>query len=77
MSSFDGSDPATSRIQAISSTGFTAFVQEEQSLDRETNHTTKSLAYLALDGSAGSLEGSIYQPASIDIAEYGSAFVNH
>ena len=55
LDSFDGADTANLRISNLSASGFTARIQEEQSKDSEINHTTESLAYLALEGSSGSL----------------------
>jgi len=55
LASFDEPDTANSRIQSISADGFTAMVQEEQSLDDEIFHTTESLSYLALSGTSGTL----------------------
>jgi hypothetical protein len=58
LSSFNGSDPANSRLTAVSTTGFDAFVQEEQSLDTEMAHAAEQLGYLAFGSSAGSLVGT-------------------
>ena len=59
LSTFDGADVANSRIQLVSSTEFSAMVQEEQSKDSELRHTTEMLAYLAFDGSSGTIEAVI------------------
>ncbi len=59
LESFDGGDVANSRIQSVTSTGFSALVQEEQSLDLEMVHTTESLSFIALGGSSGSVESLI------------------
>lgn len=59
LESFDGGDTATSRIQSVSSAGFSAMVQEEQSLDQEVAHPTESLSFIALSGTAGSLQALV------------------
>ena len=59
LSTFDGADTANSRIQSVSSTGFSAMVQEEQSKDSELRHTAEMLSYLAFNGSSGTIEAII------------------
>ena len=59
LSTFDGADPANSRIKSVDVNGFSAMVQEEQSRDREVVHTTESLAFLAFNGSSGIIEAII------------------
>ena len=76
LATFDGADPANSRIQTVSNAGFRAMVQEETSSDSEVFHTSESLAFLALDGTSGTLEGTAYQPTQT-IGEYGQISVNH
>ena len=58
LDSFNGADTANLRISNLSASGFTARIHEEQSNDSEIDHTTESLAYLALEGSSGSLIGT-------------------
>ncbi len=58
VSSFNGPDTANTRVTNVTNNGFTAFVQEEQSRDLETNHLPESLSYLALSGSYGTLTGT-------------------
>ena len=57
LSSYRGPDPASLRTTEISSSGFKAFVAEEQSADEELGHITESINFLALDSSSGSLSG--------------------
>ncbi|MCP4827228.1 MAG: hypothetical protein GY892_24395, partial [Shimia sp.] len=54
-------DPSNLRISDRTTSGFTARVYEEQSADNETSHTTESLAYLALSGSSGILQGKAFE----------------
>lgn len=77
LSSFDGGDVANSRITSITDSGFSAFVQEDQSLDSEVSHTSETLSFFALDGTSGTLEGSAYQPSTQDIGEYGRIDVDN
>jgi hypothetical protein len=77
LSTFDGADTANSRIKSVSNTGFSAMVQEEQSKDSEVAHTTESLAFFALGGTSGTLEGTKVQPTTREIGEYGQISVNH
>jgi hypothetical protein len=77
LATFDGADTANSRIKSVSNTGFSAMVQEEQSKDSEIAHTNESLAFLALDGTSGTLEATKYQPSTTEIGEYGQVSVNH
>ena len=51
-------DTANSRITGVTASGFSALVQEEQSLDVETIHMGESLAFLAFGGSSGNLVGT-------------------
>jgi hypothetical protein len=58
VSSFTGGNTANSRITGVTASGFSAFVQEEQSLDAEVLHRNESLAFLAFGGSRGNLVGT-------------------
>lgn len=58
VATFNGVDTANSRITGVTASGFSAFVQEEQSLDAETTHIGESLAFLAFGGSSGNLVGT-------------------
>jgi len=75
VASFDGPDPSNLRISEQTTSGFTARVDEEQSADNETSHITESLAYIALSGSSGILQGTVYQPPVV-FAEYGQLAAN-
>lgn len=59
ISTFDGSDPANLRYDSLSRNRARIRLQEEESLDSETGHTTESVDFLAISGS-GLLEGSLY-----------------
>ena len=56
LSSFDGADPANLRFTDLTNTGFSAIAAEEQSLDAELQHLTEQASYLALEGTAGTIE---------------------
>ena len=58
LGSYFGSDTANVRIDDITATSFGVGVQEEQSLDNELDHTQESIAFLALEGQTGALNGS-------------------
>ena len=60
LGSYRGGDPAHLRTTEISSSGFKAFVAEEQSADAELGHIAESINFLALNSSSGSLDGSAY-----------------
>ncbi|MEM7670546.1 MAG: hypothetical protein AAF317_15655, partial [Pseudomonadota bacterium] len=45
----DGRDTSTLRLSAQSSTGFEAYIDEEQSSDTEINHTNEIIGWLALE----------------------------
>ena len=62
LNSFEGPDTANVRISQTSASGFTARVLEEKSKDSEIFHTNESIAYVALDGSSGTLNGNSYSP---------------
>lgn len=57
LGSFHGPDTANIRLDGITTTRFGVGVHEEQSLDAEMNHTNESVAFLALEGKAGTLSG--------------------
>ncbi len=48
MQTFDGSDPAALRHRNLSATSVQVKVEEEQSNDTETNHTTEVVGYLVI-----------------------------
>jgi len=58
VATFNGADTANSRLTGVTAAGFSALVQEEQSLDAEVNHISESLAFLAFGGSSGNLVGT-------------------
>jgi hypothetical protein len=47
MQTNDGANPATLRYQSLTTSGVQVKVEEEQSTDSETNHTTERVGYLA------------------------------
>lgn len=57
LGSFHGPDTANVRLDDITATSFGVGVHEEKSLDAELNHTTEAVAFLALEGKAGTLTG--------------------
>jgi len=48
IETFDGPDTAGTRLKDVTRDGFTVKVEEEQSADSETNHTTEVIGYLAI-----------------------------
>ena len=69
----DGGDTSVLRYENLGPTGVRLKVQEEQSLDSETGHTTEQVSFLAIAGS-GLLRG---EPVLTTIAEYGQVNLNH
>ncbi|AFY39532.1 Hemolysin-type calcium-binding region [[Leptolyngbya] sp. PCC 7376] len=59
LGSTRGLDPSVLRLDSgsISTTGFDAFVQEDQSLTPEIGHNHESVSYLAFNGNSGTLTG--------------------
>ena len=57
LASFYSPNTANVRINSITSSGFDVNVDEEQSLDSETNHIKESVSFLALEGSSGTITG--------------------
>lgn len=49
MQTFDGPDPVGLRFSNFSNSSVDVFVEEEQSYDSETNHTTEEVGYMALE----------------------------
>jgi hypothetical protein len=60
MQTADGGDTASLRCQAVTSSGAEVFVEEEDSNDSETSHTTEVVGYIALE--AGELTCSAPSP---------------
>ena len=58
LGSFYGADTANLRLDSISNISFGARVHEEQSLDKEMGHIDETVAFLALEGTSGTLTGS-------------------
>jgi hypothetical protein len=50
LQTYDGTDSAALRYRNLSSSAVDMRVEEEQSRDTETNHTTEVLGYLVVDG---------------------------
>jgi hypothetical protein len=59
MQSTDGGDTATVRMSALSNTGVSIFVEEEQSRDSEVRHTNETAGYVAM------AEGLIFDDLAI------------
>ena len=66
LGSYEGADPASLRTTEISSTGFKAFVAEEQSADTELGHIAESINFLAESDLSSNL-----------IGEYGTLSLDH
>jgi hypothetical protein len=74
LASYNGTDTASPRIGAVSTTGFTAMALEDQSYDLETSH-----GYEVIDWIGFSNEGLIYEAPpllNVKIAESGIASVS-
>lgn len=74
LASYNGTDTASPRIGAVSTTGFTAMALEDQSYDLETQH-----GYEVIDWIGFSNEGLIYEAGplvNVKIAEAGIASVS-
>lgn len=50
VQSFDGPNTCGLRYRNLSGTGVEIMIEEEQSVDDETNHTTEDVGYLVVDG---------------------------
>lgn len=69
MQTFDGSDTATVRLTALDTSGLSMFIEEEESANTETNHTTEVVGYAGL--SAGQIfveAGPNTDPDAVDDA---------
>lgn len=51
LASYDGADPSGLRYQNLNANGVDIKVEEDQSFDEETNHTTEAVNFFAIDGS--------------------------
>ena len=61
--SYVGGNPAKTRLSSLSSTGFSAYIQEDQSRDNETWHYPEEISYFAVaDGTK--FQGEIVDPAA-------------
>lgn len=49
MQTTDGPDPSSVRCQGVTTAGAEVFIEEEDSYDSETNHTTEVVGYIALE----------------------------
>lgn len=63
LASFYGANPAGLRYQNLTNTQIELVVEEDQSLDSETNHTSEIVDFLAISGS-GDLTATAYEPVS-------------
>ena len=48
LTTYNGGDPALTRIMNITSTSFEIQIDEDTSRDSETNHTTETIGYIAI-----------------------------
>jgi len=61
ITSYSGNNPASTRLSALSTTSFDAYVQEDRSRDKETWHKTEEISYFAVaDGTK--FQGEIVVP---------------
>jgi hypothetical protein len=73
--SFDGGDPVALRSANLGPTGVQIFMEEEQSRDAETNHTTEVAAYIVFDH-PGSLFGVGPPPAPTGLSPAGGQTIS-
>ena len=59
--SYNGGNPAKTRLSSLSSTGFTAYIQEDQSRDNETWHYPEEISYFAV------ADGTKFQGEIVDL----------
>ena len=64
LATYDGGDPARIRYQNLNSNNVEIKIEEDTTLDSETNHTTEQISYFALEG-AGLLEATAIETAPI------------
>ena len=68
MHTYDGGDPSHMRLQTLTRTGATMFVEEETCTDAELAHTTETVGVLAVQkGSIGSVVSVEVGSASADL----------
>ncbi|NCC23329.1 MAG: tandem-95 repeat protein, partial [Alphaproteobacteria bacterium] len=60
ISTTDGGDPSALRLRNLDTDSVDALVQEDQSKDSETSHTTERIDYFAIGGESGHLTGTAY-----------------
>ena len=61
--SYNGGNPSKTRLSALTTSGFTAYIQEDQSRDNETWHVLEEISYFAVaDGTK--FQGEIVDPAA-------------
>ena len=71
LSTFEGSDTASARIQHVGDGHVELKVEEEQSRDREVAHVSESIAWLAGE------QGPIYDASGRDVGEIGRIRMGH
>ena len=70
LSSYDGSDPVGIRYRNSGSNGVEIKIEEDQSFDSETNHTTEVVDFLAVEGSG--ILSAFPTPSETIIGEVGT-----
>ena len=70
LSSYDGSDPSGIRYRNSGSNGVEIKVEEDQSFDSETDHTTEVVDFLAVEGTG--ILSAIPTPSETIIGEVGT-----
>ena len=80
LASTFGHDTALAKVQAKSAAGFSVQVAEEQSRDRELNHTHEAITYLAFGEAYGRLysdeDSDVDPPADRSFGEFGMVTVS-
>ena len=71
IATYDGPDSSALRYQNLTSNRVQVKVQEDTTLDREINHTTEVVNYLAIEGDSG-LQGTAYDPLTGNRAIMGT-----
>ncbi len=64
IATYNGSDPATLRWNSLSTNAYQAFVDEDVSSDSETNHSSETIDFFAIDDNSGA---GIFLNTSLDI----------
>ena len=81
MQTADGEDTSVTRLSSVDSDGVSLFIEEEQSRDNETGHTTESVGVVALKGGLLFVDpqpntGPVAQDDTATVAEGATLSIN-